>query len=335
MTESWSFAQPAVLWALTSLFGYGMLRSWQRRGERVPYAPLQYRKPSRSASDRVLSFLQLPLELLLMALVIVGLAGPHRTTDLELIEDEGIDVVLVLDVSLSMLAEDFEPNRLEALREIARDFIARGGSHRVGVVIFAKDAFVQTPLTTDHRVLLELLGGVTVDTLDQALSGGTAIGDALLVAADHLERTRVEGRDQAVVLITDGESNMGSEPELGARFLRHLGARFYAIGIGGEEPIEVFVDGERLGGDDPYLAFLDDTELRETAEAAGGLFYRATDVGALEDIFSELSRLESAPLEVRLVQVRDFYTRYFALAALPLFFAHLWLGGVRLRRPIR
>lgn len=335
MTESWTFAHPDVLWALTSLFAYAMLRSWQRRGERVPYAPLQYRKPAGSVGDRLLSFLQLPLELLLLAVVIVGLAGPHRTTDLELIEDEGIDVLLVLDVSLSMLAEDFAPNRLEALRLIARDFIARSGSHRVGLVIFARDAYVQTPLTTDHRVLLELLGGVTVDTLDQALSGGTAIGDALLVAAQHLERNRIAERDQAVVLITDGESNMGSEPELGARFLRHLGARLYAIGVGGEEPIEVFVDGERLGGDEPYLAFLDDTQLRAMTEAANGLFYRATDVGALEDIFGELSRLESAPLEVRLVQVRDFYTRYFALAALPLFFAHLWLGGVRLRRPLR
>ncbi|MFQ5527332.1 MAG: VWA domain-containing protein [Thermoanaerobaculia bacterium] len=337
MSESWAFAHPMVLWALTSLFGYAMLRSWQRRGERVPFAPLQYRRPRGAGHlvDRLLSLAQLPVELTLIAVVIVGLAGPHRTTDLELIENEGIDVVLVLDVSLSMLAEDFPPNRLDALRTIARDFIARSGSHRVGLIIFARDAYVQTPLTTDHPVLLGLLGGVTVDTLDQALSGGTAIGDALLVAGQHLEGNKVEGRDQAVILITDGESNMGSEPELGARFLRHLGARFYAIGVGGEEPIEVFVDGQRLGGDEPYLAYLDDTQLREIAEVTDGLYYRATDVGALEDIFGELSRLESAPLELRVVQVRDFYTRYLALSSLPLFLAYLWLGGVRLRRPFR
>ncbi len=335
MSQAWTFAHPSVLWALTSLFGYAMLRSWQRRADRTPYPPLQYRRPRAAGLTRLLSLLELPLELLLLAVVIVGLAGPHRRTDLELIEDEGVDVVLVLDVSLSMLAADFPPNRLEALRTIARDFIARSGSHRVGLVIFARDAYVQTPLTTDHRVLLELLEGVTVDTLDQALSGGTAIGDALLVTAQHLESRKIEGRDRAVVLITDGESNMGSEPELGARFLRHMGARFYAIGIGGEEPIEVFVDGERLGGDSPYLAFLDDTQLEGLAAVAEGSYYRATDVGALEDIFGELSRLESAPLEVRVVEVRDFHTRYFALAALPLFLAQLWLGGVKLRRPLR
>lgn len=333
MTESWEFARPEVLWALGSLVGYAVLRSWQQRGDFQDYAPLQYR--SGRDRDRWLGWMQLPIELVLVALVIVGLAGPHRTRDLELIEGEGIDVALVLDVSLSMLAEDFPPNRLEALRTIASDFISRSGSHRVAVIVFARDAFVQTPLTTDHRVLLELLSGVTVDAIDQALSGGTAIGDALLVAAGHLEANRIEGRDQAAILITDGESNLGSEPLLGARYLAHRNVRLYAIGVGGEEPVEVFVDGERLGGDDPYLAFLDDTQLRELSDAVAGRYYRATDVGALEDIFGELSRLEGAPLEVRTVGVRRYFTRYFALAALPLFGVYLWLGGVRLRRPYR
>jgi len=333
MMDGWSWARPEALAGLGILLGFAMLRSWQLRRDVQHYAPLQYRCEIRRG--RRLGLLQLPLELALLAVVIVGLAEPYRSSDLELIEDEGIDVALVLDVSLSMLAEDFPPNRLEALRKIAADFVARGGSHRIAVVVFAKDAFVQTPLTTDHRVLLELLSGVTVDVLDQALSGGTAIGDALLVAAHHLEVHRVAGRDQAVVLITDGESNLGSEPTLGARYVGHLGARLYAIGVGGEEPIEVFVDGERLGGDQPYLAFLDDAQLREMVDAANGRYYRATDVGALEDIFSELSRLEGAPFEVRRVSVRRSFTRYFALAALPLFCAVLWLGGVELRRPYR
>mgnify|MGYP000721228641 CR=1 FL=1 len=108
--------------------------------------------------------------------------------ELDLIEDEGIDVVLVLDVSLSMMAEDFPPNRLEALRRIASDFIRRSGGHRIGLVIFAKDSYVQTPLTTDHRSLLSLLDGVTVYTLDQAKSGGTSVGDALLVAVERAEK---------------------------------------------------------------------------------------------------------------------------------------------------
>jgi Ca-activated chloride channel family protein len=333
VTASWAFAHPQVLGAFGLLLGYAMLRSWQERRDVQAYAPLQYRRGRDRG--RWLGWLQLPLELALLSAVILGLAGPHQTRDLDLIEGEGIDVALVLDVSLSMLAEDFPPNRLEALREIAADFISRSGGHRVALILFAKDAYVQTPLTSDHRVLLELLSGVTVDAIDQALSGGTAIGDALLVAAQHLEANRLEGRDQSVILITDGESNLGSDPLLGARYLDHLDVRLYAIGVGGEEPIEVFVDGERLGGDTPYLAFLDDTQLREMTEAIAGRYYRAADVGTLEDIFGELSRLESAPLEVRRVGVRRFYTRYLALAAMPLFCVYLWLGGVRLRRPYR
>lgn len=268
MTEGWSFAHPQVLGAFGILFAYAMLRSWQARREVQAYAPLQYR--GGKDHGRWLGYLQLPLEILLLAVVIVGLAGPHRTRDLELIEGEGIDVAMVLDVSLSMLAEDFPPNRLSALREIARDFISRSGGHRVALIIFAGDAYVQTPLTSDHRVLLELLSGVTTDVIDQAASGGTAIGDALLVASRHLETNRLEGRDQAVILITDGESNLGSDPILGARYLDHQNVRLYAIGVGGEDPIEVFVDGERLGGDDPYLAFLDDTQLRAMTDAVGG-----------------------------------------------------------------
>lgn len=235
-----------------------------------------------------------------------------------------------------MLAEDFEPNRLESLREIAGEFITRSGGNRVGLVVFAKDTFVQVPLTTDHSVLLQLLEGVSTRSIDQEKSGGTAIGDALLVAADQLDRSRIPDRDQALVLITDGESNMGIEPLTAARYVRHVGARFYAIGIGGEEPIEVWVDGEILGGEeDPYLAFLDDAELLAMTEAAEGRYWRATDAGTLEEIFAELSRLEHAPLETRELEIRNGYSYLAALAALPLFALHLFLGGVVLRRPFR
>lgn len=333
MSEAFHFARPWLLAAMALLPLYGLWRWRRERRRSLPFAPLQYR--SAPGRRRWLAGLILPLELLLLAAAVAGLAGPYRTTRLELVEDEGVDVLLVLDISLSMLAEDFPPNRLEALRAIARDFIARSGGNRLGLVVFAKDAFVQTPLTTDHAVMLELLEGVTVYAIDQAKSGGTAIGDALLVAAERLQRSKVEGRDQALVLITDGESNLGIDPVLAARYLAEQGARFYAIGVGGTEPVEVFFEGERVGGDDPYLAVLDDSQLRAMAQAAGGRFFRATDVGALEEIFAELSRLESAPLETRTLETRESFTAGVALGVLSLFTAHLLLGGVLARRPYR
>lgn len=332
MTEALHLSHPWFLLGLLLLPLYAYLRLRLLRRDAVPHPPLQYRP---QAGRRWAARSRIPVELLLVAVAVVALAGPHQTNRLELVDDEGVDVMLVLDVSLSMLAEDFPPNRLEALRRIARDFITRSGSHRVGIVIFGKDVFVQSPLTTDRRVLLSLLDSVTVHAIDQARSGGTAVGDALLVAADRLGKARIEGRGQAVVLITDGESNLGVDPVVAARYVRHQDVRLYAIGIGGDEPMEVYFEGRRVGGDTPYLAYLDDTQLRAVAEEAEGSYFRAADVGALEEIFAHLSRLESAPVEVRTVEIRRFHTSYLALAALPLFALHLVLGGLVARRPYR
>jgi Ca-activated chloride channel family protein len=297
MIEGLQFARPWLLALLLLVPVYALFRLRQRRRRTVLYPPLQYR--AGKSGWRFWKQLAPQLELMLLAAAVVGLAGPYKETRLDLIEDEGVDIMLVLDVSLSMLAEDLPPNRLEALRRIARDFVARAGGNRIGIVIFAKDSYVQTPLTTDHRSLLALLDGVTVYTLDQNKSGGTSVGDALLVSVERLTRSRVEGRDQSLVLITDGESNTGIEPELAARYVREQGVRFYAIGVGGTEPVAVTFEGQPIGAAGDYLAVLDDRRLRQVTELAGGRYYRATDVGILEQIFAELSRLESAPFELR------------------------------------
>jgi Ca-activated chloride channel family protein len=333
------FARPWVLPALLGIPVYWILRGRLLRHEAVPFAPLQYRAGWSRWRDRLrrpLALQRAPLEGLLLAALLVGLAGPYTEDSVELLDDEGIDVTLVLDVSLSMLAEDFPPDRLTALRRIARDFIARSGSNRIGVVIFAKDAFVQAPLTTDHTALFSLLEGVTVYTIDQGRSGGTAIGDALLYAAQGLLAARQEERDQAIVLITDGESNEGIEPALAAKFLRRSEIFFYAVGIGGLEPIPVYFEGENVGdGDTTYEAYLDDAQLKELAEITGGRYYRALDVDALEAIFQDLSRLQSAPLESRLLTVQQPLGEFFALASLLLFALLLGLEGIFVRRPLR
>lgn len=334
-----AFARPGLLLLLLPLPVWLVWRWWRRRRAAVVFGPLQHRAPAglpARLGRRALAALVPLVEVLLLAVAVVGLAGPYGVDRFDRVEDEGVDVLLALDVSLSMLAEDFPPNRLAALRDLTAGFLARAGGNRLGLVVFAGDAYVQSPLTTDRRVLEELLSGVGVHLLNQGASGGTAIGDALLVAAERLAAAKVEGRDQAVVLITDGESNLGFDPVLAARHLAEGGVRLYAIGIGGTEPVEVFFEGERVGTEDaPYLAVLDDNQLREMTDAAGGRFFRATDVGALEAVFDELSRLESAPLEVRNVEVRRSWAPVVSLVVLSLFAAHLVLGGVVTRRPYR
>lgn len=303
-------------------------RSWRR--DRVPLSPIQL-APRASARSWARGS-RLAAECLVIAGVILALAGPYTTRTIERIDDAGIDVVLVLDVSLSMLAEDFEPNRLAVLRRIASEFLARRASDRFSLVIFGKDTFVQSPLTTDDLILQRLLEGVRVDAIDQHLSGGTAIGDALLVAADQLRSARITGRDQSVLLITDGESNEGIDPVLAGRFVRDQGLDFFAIGVGGREPVEVYRDGRRIG--DELLTALDDATLERLAEAAGGRYFRAADEGSLETIFALLSRLQSAPLKRRSIERRSPLASTVAACLVPVFALALACAGFA-RRPLR
>ena len=327
------FVHAWVLWFLVAVPWIGFLR-WRRyRRDLVTFPPLQYRpvESRRSFWTPALAI----AEMAVTAMLVVAAAQPFHETRFERMDEEGIDIALVLDVSLSMLAEDFPPNRLAALQEIAADFLSRSGGHRVGIFIFAGDTYVQSPLTEDRVALNALLKSVSVHSLNQAKGGGTAIGDALLVATDRLQRQRVEGRDQAVILITDGESNLGLDPMLAARYLKREGARLYAIGIGSETPQEVFFQGERVGGETPFLAALDDQHLRALADAADGKYFRATDAGALSKIFGELSRLESAPLNTRTVIRKRIFTRRWALFGLFAFVICVALELTVLGRPWR
>ncbi|MEM8930680.1 MAG: VWA domain-containing protein [Acidobacteriota bacterium] len=327
------FEHQVVLVGLIAVPLWWLWRRHQDGRAAIAHAPLQFGRGS--SGRRRAELLARGLGAIVLTLAVVGVAEPYTESRFERFEDEGIDIVLALDVSLSMLAEDFPPNRLDALQRIAHDFLERSGGHRVALVIFAGDAYVQSPLTTDRPALFELLAGVTAHSVNQSKSGGTAIGDALLVASERLTAQAIAGRDQAIVLITDGASNEGIEPELAVDHLNSLDIRLYAIGVGGDQPVEVFFEGGRVGGDDdPYLAVLDDTELRALAERAGGRYDRATDVAALENLFAALSRLESAPLEVREVARRRHLTPQLALAALIAFIAHI-LAAASARRPLR
>lgn len=327
------FAFPQAFAALVALpFLIQRLRR-RHRASGLPLPPLQYGgDPVSRRSARIAVSVS---ELLVALCLVIAVAQPCTESRFERLEDEGIDIVLVLDVSLSMLAEDFPPTRLAALKEIAQDFLNRSGGHRVGIVIFAGDTYVQSPLTNDRVALDSLLQGVSVHNLNQSAGGGTAIGDALLVAAQGLEKQKLEGRDQAVVLITDGESNLGFDPLLAARRLRQVGARLYAIGIGSNEPQQVYFMGERVGGDSPYLAVLDDRRLKELTTEAEGRYFRATDADALGQVFGELSRLESAPMSSRLIVRRRSLTHFFALAGFVVFAVGFALELLALGRPWR
>ncbi len=330
-----SLEYPYLLLGLLLLPVYGRLRWRAVRGAAVAYAPLQYAKGS-STRSRLLRA-QMPFEMVIVGGVILALAGPHQRDEVELIGEEGLDVALALDISASMQAADFPPNRLEALKVLAADLVRRSGSDRIAVYAFGKHVFAQTPLTTDHGALTAMIEQLSFKTINHAESGGTALGDALIAAADGLLRQREEGRDQVIVLITDGESNSGADPMLAARLVAESDIRLQVLGVGGPEPVEVFVDGKPfITIEDKILkTSLDDSQLKEIAEVAGGSFRRATDLEILSAIFDDLSRLDTTPLTIENVVIRRAYAPYLAALLFVLFAAWLLTDGLVLRRPLR
>lgn len=331
---------PDFHWANPGILFLGFLippllafRIYRQKRTAVQAAVLQILPPSRLR--QALFYIRYACEGLVLLVALAALAGPHRSQDLELIREEGIDVALVLDVSASMMAADFPPNRLEALKELSKDFVRRSGSNRLAVFAFAKDTFTQSPLTTDHDVLIELVDGLAYEMIDHSTSGGTAIGDALLAAGTSLAQNRIEGRDQVIILITDGESNFGADPLLAARFILDKKIRLHVIGLAGPVPIEVYINGKPFITTDNTIlkTSLDDKQLREIAKESHGEFYRASDHGILTRIFDQLSRLERTPLEIQKMKTRTYFVSPLAWAALGLF--ALWLIlSLWVRRPL-
>jgi len=335
MPEGLQFAHPAVLYGLLPLPLYAALRYWLTRRRAVAFAPLQLQR--LPVLKRLWPALAIGLELLLAAGAVVGLAGPQQVDHLVMVRQEGVDIALLLDISASMQAADFPPTRLEALKQLSAEFIKQGGTNRLAVYVFAKDVFTQTPLTTDHQILLPLIQGISLEMINHVVSGGTAIGDVLLVATEMLARNRIRRRDQVLILITDGESNAGVDPLLAARYVREEGLRLYLVGLGQENPVKVYIYGKPfINTEGEHLTTkLDDRQLREIARVAGGKYFRADRVKVLAAILQDVGRLETGPIEVERRQLVYSWVPLAAMAALVAFLAWLVLAGFFLRSPLR
>lgn len=301
------------------------------RRDAVPYPPAQHRE-GRGAT-RHLHVITTVMEGLMIALVLVALSGPYRSFDITSIDEEGIDIMLAVDISASMAATDFPPTRLKATKAILGEFVRKSGGNRVGITVFAKRVFTLSPLTTSHDLLLGLIEGLSLDTIDHYKSGGTAIGDAILYSADALRAAKIKHRAQVILLLTDGESNDGINVDLATKYAAELGVKIDAIGIGSATPVTVTPDPA-----DPDWHFetrLVEEPLIAVANATGGRYYAAGSGDTLAKVFDELSRLERTPLQIGHVR-RKKYSRYpliFAVASL--FAATLASRALFLRRPLR
>ena len=240
---------------------------------------------------------------------IVALARPQRTDERVEQSGRGIDIVLALDVSGSMEIEDLRPNRLEAAKRIATDFLKSRAGDRLALVAFAGAAYSLAPLTTDYDLLREDLASLRVGMIAR---DGTAIGTALGVATNRLRESTAKSR--VCILLSDGESNAGSlDPLLAAQLAHAYGIRIYTIGLGKDGFVPYGQDS--LGRARYVQTRLDETTMRQLAAAADGQFFRATDTGALREVFSQINRLEKSEIkQLRFRNTKDFYRPYLWLS---------------------
>ncbi|MSR20080.1 MAG: VWA domain-containing protein [Gemmatimonadetes bacterium] len=234
------------------------------------------------------------LRTLALAALVVAIARPQTGITSESVLTEGIDIVLVLDISSSMLAEDLTPNRLEAAKTVAADFVGGRRNDRIGLVAFAGQAFTQAPLTLDYSVVTTLLGELQSGMIED----GTAVGMGLATAVKRLQAS--EAASKVVILLTDGRSNRGEiGPVTAGQMAQALGVRVYTIGAGSRGTARIPVDDPLRGRVYATMQVdVDEETLQEVSSLTGGRYFRATDSEGLAEIWEEIDQLERTEIEV-------------------------------------
>ncbi len=235
------------------------------------------------------------LRMLSFIAIVAALARPQLTLKEEEIKAEGIDIVMVMDISSSMLAQDFQPDRLQVSKDVAKQFVDKREYDRIGLVVFAGESFTQCPLTTDHRVVKDFLDGLQCGLLED----GTAIGMGLASAVNRMKES--ESESKVIILLTDGVNNSGYiKPMTAAEIAQELETKVYTIGVGTRgmalSPVSRRSDGRYIFG--MANVEIDEKLLSEIADMTGGKYYRATDEESLEAIYAEIDQLEKTEMEI-------------------------------------
>lgn len=314
---SFDWVYPLVLYTLPVVPLLFILKSVLRRNTRIKLDMALFQGKARWHWSALLRFVPRVLFMAFIMLVLVALARPQRVNEQLELTAEGIDIVLVMDVSGSMELRDFAPNRLQAAKEVAQNFISGRVQDRIGLVVFAGDAYSLAPLTTDYTLLRESINSIAFKMIP---NDGTAIGSALAVAINRMRDS--EAKSKVIILISDGENTAGSlDPELAAQLAYAYNIKLYTIGIGkdGQVPYDVDANGNTLFVETK----LDESSLRQIADLGQGRFFRADSKNALQEIFRNIDKLEKTDVtEKRFRDTKDYYQVYLKWALLLLLF---WL----------
>ncbi len=291
-----SFANPAYLWLLIIvpvIVVYYIFRQSRTlpaftfsSAERLGKMPLPFRY--------YLRHILFGIRMIVIALLIIIIARPQSTDYWENVSTEGIDIVLAMDISSSMLARDFKPDRLEAAKNVATEFISGRPYDRMGLIIFSGESFTQCPITTDHAVLINLMREMQSGMIED----GTAIGLGLATAVNRIKDS--DAKSKVIILLTDGVNNRGEiAPVTAAEIAKTMGIRVYTIGVGsrGVAPYPVqTAAGIRYQN---MQVEIDEDVLRDIADMTGGKYFRATDNESLNNIYSEIDSLEKSKINVK------------------------------------
>lgn len=306
--ENIEFAYPwlLLLLAIIPLLIVWYITSYSRRQGSVTISSIK-QFPAQRTWKILMRHLPFALRLLALACITVALARPQARNDEELVSGEGVDIVLCLDVSGSMLAQDFTPNRLDAAKDVAANFVDSRPTDRIGLVIFSGESFTQCPVTTDKNILKSQIYNVKSGILED----GTAIGSGLATSVDRLRSSK--SKSKVVILLTDGENNGGLiDPSTAKEIAKSMGIRVYTIGVGteGTAPVPVQTPGGILMQREQVN--IDEKLLTQIATETGGKYFRAKDNEGLKNIYGEIDKLEKSRIEV--TALRRFTEKFFPFA---------------------
>lgn len=267
-------------------------------------------------------------------LVVLVLARPQTSNSLNETETEGIDIMMVMDISVSMLTPDLKPNRLEAAKQVAYEFIQNRPTDNIGLTLFGGEAFTQCPMTTDHAALLSMFRGVSCNLQQNGIiSDGTAIGMGVTNAVARLAQSHAAGK--VVILLTDGANNAGDiSPLMAAEIAKQNKVRVYTIAVGKsgmvQQPVAILPDGSYYY--QQVKSDMDPKTLRQMARMTGGLFYQADSKNKLREIYKDIDKLEKTKLKVKNYNKRYEAYQPFALAAIVALLLEILLRVTWLRR---
>lgn len=324
------FASPYLLWLLLLLVPLTAYYVWRtlKGGATIQISSVQGLLQAPRTVRYYLRHLPFVLRAAAFALLVVALARPQDVERLSHTDTEGIDIMLSIDVSGSMLARDFKPDRITAAKEVAGAFVADRYGDRIGLVAFAGEAFTQSPLTTDQGTLQTLLSRIRSGLIED----GTAIGNGLATAINRLRES--EAKSKVIILLTDGVNNRGSiTPMTAAEIAKAQGIRVYTIGVG-TEGMAPYPAMDMFG----QMTFIqqrveiDEKTLAAIAEMTGGRYFRATDKEKLKAIYDEINRMERSKVEVsERVTYHELFLHW-VLGALALLVAEFLLATLLLKR---